>query len=272
MGGIVIQTEYALCEVIIPEEWNEIFQGRTECLLAFDYEVAEENPGAEFVTFGSYIFEQLLAFVEEHALSGIRFVDIESRPLLDPMKKIQRFLNNENSRIKLLNEQNATAMWAVFTFRVGYVSDEKEEEYQQVWFDLSRNEIDEEMQQQQDFIPYTEKPVVEYAACVNNPDLTTAFLSSYQHIQQSAEQGRKQRMRQDELEKEIQRISDYYDDLIEESIKRSERKGMDGEKKKEIADKISIIQKEKDKQLREINHKYTVRVEAGVDQIGRAHV
>lgn len=265
MGGMVIQTEYALCEAIIPEERKEIFQGRTECLLAFDFEVAEENPDAEFVTFGSFIFEQLITFVELHTLSNIRSVEVEHRNLHDPLGKIQRFLDRKNSRIKLLDERLVTTVWVVFAFRVGYVSDEKEQEFQQIWMDLSKGEIDLEMHLIRGIIPYSDKPMEESPPLASNIDLTSALLNAYKYVRQLAEQGREQRMRRGELEREVQRISEYYGELVDETVKRSERKGLTDEKKEELLGKVNTIQAEKEKQLREMESKYTVRVEATLD-------
>lgn len=67
LGGMVMPVEYALCHVLIPETYASYFQNKTEHKLSFDFEVAQENPDSEFVTFGSYVLEQLLAIVRDKA-------------------------------------------------------------------------------------------------------------------------------------------------------------------------------------------------------------
>ena len=267
MGGAVVQTEYALCEAIVPDQWKEIFQGRTECLLAFDFEVAEENPAAEFVTFGSYIFEQIVALVRRRPVSGIRYVDIERPTLHAPLEKIKRHLKDEAGAMQLKSERQVLGAWVEFSFRIHYVSDEKEETFEQVWINLNNGHVDEQMQAHKDFIPYaaSPSPLLEGLALPDTAGLSSALLTAYRHAKQLANRGLNRRMRQEELDKEFKRITDYYDDLAAEMTKRGERRGLSAEKVKELADKADAIRLEKAKQLDDIKRKYTVRSEVGLD-------
>jgi len=51
-GALVEPTGYGMLETVLPDELAEQFKD-DHLLLAFDYEVAEENPGSKFVTYGS---------------------------------------------------------------------------------------------------------------------------------------------------------------------------------------------------------------------------
>jgi hypothetical protein len=264
LGGIVIPQEYALCQVMVPESFRDLFQGRTELELAFDFEVAEENPQAEFVTFGSYLFEQMIALVQRQAIGTIRFADIDTPVLSGALDKIRRFLDKENGVFSLCSERTVTGVWAAFAFRVAYVSDEKEEEFSQVWVDLNRGEVCEDMMRQHHLVPYVDRPV-HFSPITCPMDVASALKVAYGHVKRRAETGRRQRVRQEELNREIRRITDYYEELVRETIKRSERKGLSEQKKQELHDKAQSIGLEQQKQLLEIKDKYSVRTEVGLD-------
>lgn len=264
IGGIVIPLEYALCQVMVPESYRDLFQGRTEMGLAFDLEVAEENPQAEFVTFGSYLFEQMIALVHRHAVSTIRFADIDTPMLSGALDKIRRFLNKENGVFSLSSERIVTGVWASFAFRVAYVSDEKEEEFKQVWIDMNRGAVCEDMLQKHHLIPYVDRPT--HFPPVTCPlNMASALRLAYTHVKHQAESTRRKRARQMEMEREIRRITDYYADLSEETIKRSGRKGLSEDKRQELHDKSQSIELEQQKQIREIENNYNVRAETALD-------
>jgi hypothetical protein len=264
LGGIVIPLEYALCQVMVPETHRDLFQGRTELELAFDFEVAEENPQAEFVTFGSYLFEQMIALVQRQAIGTIRFADIDPPVLSGALDKIRRFLDKENGVFSLSSERAVTGVWAAFAFRVAYVSDEREEEFRQVWVDLNRMEVCEDMMRHHHLVPYIDRPV-HFAPVTCPMDLASALKLAYGHVKQQAETGRRQRVRQEELDREIRRIADYYEDLAREMTRRSERKGLSDQKRQELEGKARSVGLEKQKQLLEIEDKYSVRTEVSLD-------
>lgn len=160
LGGVVIPVEYALCQVLIPKDFASFFQNKTELTLAFDFEVAQENPNAEFVTFGSFILEQLLKIVHLNATCTLRFAEIERLKLGNPLKKITEFLANRQGKITILEEQPVLGVWAVFGYNVTFVADERIESVEQVWVNLQTNEIDLFMKQEQNRIVYKQTPFI----------------------------------------------------------------------------------------------------------------
>ena len=264
LGGVVIPVEYALCQAIVPEEYRELFQGRTELELAFDFEVAEENPQAEFVTFGSYLFEQIVALANTKAVSTLRFAEVDRLSLANPLEKIGRFLEGEPGKIRLLDERAVIGVWAVFRFKMHFVSEEKEEECREVWVDLTSGEVCEDMRRNRDAIAYRNEPLYTYPIA-SKVSVGTAFKEAYRHVRAEAEARAKERMRSAELSREIRRIEDYYADLANEMRKRSERKGLSEQKKEEYMSKLASIEREKQKQLREMENKYNVQTEIALD-------
>ncbi|WP_078429199.1 hypothetical protein [Alkalihalobacterium alkalinitrilicum] len=264
IGGFVEPIEYALCNVLIPEDYISHFQNRAEICLAFDFEVAQENPEAEFVTFGSYILEQLLAIVQEQAVSTLRFVEVERLELGNPLKKISDYLMNESGKLTIVEERPILGIWAVFNYQITYVSDERIETSDQVWINLLTNEVSSTMKKDQNRIIYKHEALYNYPIPIQI-DLSKSLEVATKYVKQKGEQQNNQVHKLVALEKDVTRITNYYTELLNENEKRASRKGLSDEKKKEITTKSAAIELEKDKQLQEIHNKYNVQTEINLD-------
>jgi len=264
LGGIVIPVEYALCQVLIPKDYASFFQNKTELTLAFDFEVAQENPNAEFVTFGSFILEQLLTIVHQNATCTLRFAEIERLKLGNPLKKITEFLANRQGKITILEEQPVLGVWAVFGYNVTFVADERIESVEQVWVNLQTNEIDLFMKQEQNRIVYKQTPLYTYPIS-GSIDILQALNAATKYVQSLVEKQKSEQSNRLILEKDIERITNYYSELLVENEKRSNRKGLSEDKVKEIKTKSEAIKLERDKQLQEIYNKYNGQIELNLD-------
>lgn len=259
-GGIVEPTEYALCQVMIPEEYSDYFQNRMELVLSFDYEVALENPQSEFVTFGSYIFQQVMALAHRKAENTVRFAEVNRCTLASPLKKIAAYLEEEPKRLSINAERNVLGAWAVYQFLIAYISDEKEEKKEQIWVDLVTGMISNSMKSIKSSIIFKNEPVYTYPV-PNLMNTNEAFKTAYQSAKSNAEYISRQRLESNKLEKDLRRIETYYDQLLQENDNRAARKGISEEKKKEIASKSNAIELEREKQIQEIKKKYDVEID-----------
>lgn len=264
MGGLVEPVEYALVQAMAPAGSVDLFQGREEVLLAFDYEVAEENPQAEFVTFGSYLLDQLLSFVQAEALGAVRIADVEPPELAKAEEKIRKFLGPDAGSVVLKQQRTVYGMWAQFAFRLNYLSDEKDTEFVRIWVDLVQGTVCSDMQEHFHLIPLSDTVDICYPKA-DTSGIDTAFGLAHDKARELAERGKSGRRNDRMLERERIRIVDYYDELYRETLKRSERKGLTEEKKRELLDKAASIMQEKDKQLLDIADKYDVRTECLLD-------
>lgn len=264
LGGVVIPEEYALCQVLVPESCASYFQHKTELQLSFDYEVAQENPDSEFVTFGSYILEQLLEIVQQHAVSTLRFAEVDRLELGNPLKKIKEFLQDEPGKITISEEKPVIGAWAIFQYNVVYVADEKEESAEQVWVNLLTNKISPMMKQEQNRIMYQHQPVYTYPVPAAI-DVQGALLRATDYVKEVAEQQRNDVSKSIAMAKDVDRITNYYMELVAENDKRANRKGLSEEKRKEHISKSEAIKLERDKQLQEIRNKYNGQVEINID-------
>lgn len=264
LGGVVIPVEYALCQVLIPKNYASFFQNKTELTLAFDFEVAQENPNAEFVTFGSFFLEQLLTIVHQNATCTLRFAEIERLKLGNPLKKITEFLADRQGKITIFEEQPVLGVWAVFGYNVTFVADERIESVEQVWVNLQTNEIDLLMKQEQNRIVYKQAPLYTYPI-TGSIDILQALNAATKYVKALVEKQKSEQSNRLILEKDVERITNYYSELLAENEKRSNRKGLSEDKVKEIKTKSEAIKLERDKQLQEIYNKYNGQIELNLD-------
>lgn len=264
MGGVVEPVEYALCEVLIPDAYKSYFQNKTELELAFDYEVAQENPNSEFVTFGSYILEQILTIANQKPISSIRYTEVERQIPGNPEKKINEFLHDDRVRINIIDENHVMGVWAVFQFHVAFISDEKEESSEQVWVNLLTGEISETMQQIQSSIVYLSEPLYNYPI-PSDLNIEEAYQTAYKHVEDISEKMLDSRKQDPQLQKDLDRIESYYKELRMENDKRKNRKGLSEDKINEIAAKSNAISIEREKQMEEIRNKYTGQSDIAID-------
>ena len=264
IGGIVEPIEYALMNVLIPEPYTAYFQNRSEMLLAFDFEVAQENPEAEFVTFGSFLLEQVLAIVEKQALSAIRFAEIDRLDIGNPLKKISEFLMNEQGRIHIEEERSVFGSWAVFNYQLSYISDEKIEKTDQVWVNLLTNEISPTMKEEQNRIVYKQELLYTYPLAVKM-DLAKALDIATVFVKEEAEREKNSESKSAAYKNDVLRIKNYYMDLLIENEKRGRRSGLSKKKQDEIKAKSRAIELERDKQLKDIYNKYHEQIEIKLD-------
>jgi hypothetical protein len=263
LGGMVIPVEYSLCEVLIPEEYSGIFSGRTEVMLAFDSEVAQENPGSEFVTFGSHTLDGILEIVKRKPISTLRYGVVDRLALSNPEEKIRSVIGGYNrTGIHIANQRPVLGVWPVFTFCIQYLSDEKVEEILSIWFNPVTGEYEPEMEKT--YIFFESRPVYTYPVIV--PDgFRTALEEACSRVSAYANRQAEARTRGDLLEREILRIGDYYEDIAEENHKRALRKGIGEERLQELKSKSEVLALEKEKQIREMKEKLTVKAEISIE-------
>ena len=118
MGGVSEFNEYALAHVLLPESHKHRFNGRTELTLAFDYEVAEEHPEADFITFGSEVMETFLDLALNTPLADTRFIIVDRFGISDAKEKIENALGRKYN-VEIQSQQNVTGIWGIFVFLWG---------------------------------------------------------------------------------------------------------------------------------------------------------
>jgi len=248
MGGVAEFSEYALAQVLLPDGYKDRFQGRTELALAFDYEVAEEHPEAEFVTFGSEVTEALLDLALSTPHFDTRFVIVDRIDIADAKGKVENALGRKFS-VEVLSRQNMTGIWSIFVFRARFLSSESFEEERRVWVNMLTGEVDMEIAAVPVF--YEREPQTDFPyapAC----SLSHAYGRAKTYMERAADEIAKSLVDPIKIMRETERIQYFYEELIEENGRRMFRKGITTERIDEINNKEQALKAEMARQINEI--------------------
>ena len=248
MGGITEPLEYALCLVLLPDEYAARFQGRTELTLAFDYEVAEEHEGAEFVTFGSRILDEIIDIAAGVPISTARYVLVDRLDVVDAEEKIRKLMN-ERFTVKIISKQPIVGIWGLFLFRARCSAIENFEETYKVWVNLITREVDETMSDTVLF--YETGPSVGYPY-TDEADFAGAYQTAFEYISCKSERDAALRVDPKHAKQETDRIINYYEELLAENERRTNRKGVTEDRAEELGFKRTALEIERDRQLNEI--------------------
>jgi len=263
MGGVLIPLEYGLCSILLPDEYKDYFQGKTELLLAFDYEVAKENPESEFVTYGSFVFDTIFQIARKSSTVTKRFAVADRTNLVNVAEKIKKHLNMESGFIEVLQEESGVGLWALYNFVIEYVSDEKLEETHEVWVNLITGELDKYILNKNIF--YCDENTFTSLSCFNPIDMKLAFDIAYNDVEDYASKSLLNDSNKEKLQIEVNRITNYYDELIVENEKLKLRKNVTAERVNDLSEKSNALYLEKDKQIHEIEEKYTIKTDVSLD-------
>ncbi|MDR2649125.1 MAG: hypothetical protein LBB94_05335 [Clostridiales bacterium] len=248
MGGIVEPLEYALCLVLLPDEYASRFQERTELTLAFDYEVAEEHGNAEFVTFGSRILDEFIDIAAGVPMSTARYVLVDRLDVIDAEEKIRNLMDGRFI-VAIRSKRPIMGIWGFFLFVARCIADESFEETYKVWVNLTTGEVDETMSDA--ILFYETRPSAEYPYA-NEADFLSAYQIAYDCISDKSERDAVLRVDPKHAKQEMERVKYYYQELLEENERRMNRKGVSDERVEELGYKRAALEIERDRQLIEI--------------------
>lgn len=267
LGGIVEPIEYGLCQVLIPNEYISYFSGKSEMLLSFDYEVASENEDSEFVTFGSFILDQVIELATKIPKSMIRYINVDKLAVYRPEEKIKNYLGQEYERAKIsiLDEKSVYGIWCLFLFRMVYTSDERIEQTKEIWINMVNGKNDEDMAKSNANLFYEEKSTEKLPICCEM-NFQNAFEIGYKYAKTESTNIANSMTKEVELNKEIERIKGYYEQLVLENKKAMKRKNISEEHLKKLIEKEKIMKLEQEKQIYEMKNKLKYQLNIWLDQ------
>ena len=250
MDGAIEFTEYALARVLLPDEYKIRFQNRTDIVLAFDYEVAEEHPEAEFITFGSETLENLIDIALNTPMSDVRYAVIDRIDVANPEERISRSLALKGrSDVAVLSKRVLMGIWSVFVFRARYISSESFEEERQIWVNMLTGMIDTVMPNYNVFFEREALYTYPYA---NVCAFSDAYSTAAAHMSKLTSETAENIVSPIHVVRETERIESYYKDLIAENGHRLSRKGLTAENELAVRAKHKALLQEKERQINEI--------------------
>ncbi|MBV7276552.1 hypothetical protein I6U48_27130 [Clostridium sp. PL3] len=259
LGAAIVEVDYALIQVLVPDEYTDIFR-KTELKLCFDYEVYLENQEYELVTFGSFILDKILDLSFKLSNTCIRYAIAENLTVHDAEMKILNFLNLDRANIKIVQETKLINYLTKYSFKVSYVSDNTVEEFENIVVDMNSNSISQDFCNNLDSIFYETRPLYDFPLNCNI-DFLQGFKAALKELDIIKTSKLDKLSNNLALSKETERINLYYASLKEEAEKRMSRKNLSEEKINEYKHKIEIYNLENNRQLTEIVEKYKVKSE-----------
>jgi hypothetical protein len=259
LGGLYEPLSYMLSYVILPDEYAGRFQNKTEFTLAFDFDVAQENPGCEFVTYGSFILETFLEIIRDTPEITHKYVFVPRIELANADSKIQNALDLHTVP-KITDETLGVVMFVRFNFAIKFISDETNETFISVWVNLLNGKVDEEIAS---YTLTTDSDFDENQNLLSfeSIGIAKAYQAALEHANNLAKQNSILETSKALVQSETTRIATYYDELIIENYKRKTRRGVTQARLKEIDEKEAALKIEKARQISEIIEKYTARTE-----------
>lgn len=257
LGAVVDEVDYALIEVLVDDEFKNIF-GKTELKLCFDYEVYLENPQYELVTFGSFILDKIMDLSFKFSNNCIRYAIVDNLNIMEPEKKIKKFLDLDRTNVEIIEESNTMDYFVKYSFKVRYVSDNTIEEFEDMVIDMKTLSISNEFCENMDAVFYEPKQQYSYPLDCN-VDFLEGLKKALKEIKSIKELKMDKFSRDSLVNRESQRIVLYYESLKLETEKRMKRKNLSEEKINDYKHKIEIYNIEKQRQLNEITEKYSIK-------------
>ncbi|MHB1418836.1 MAG: hypothetical protein ACYCX4_04490 [Bacillota bacterium] len=267
-GALAEPAGYALLDVLLPDELAGEFE-QEQLLLAFDYEVAGENPGSIFVTHGSQLLDKVVGLTT----SGYGQVTVLYRS--GPMPSLPRNFEQKLGKIELLRcrPPKVSLSWAEevafygYYFRIVYRSHEKSEDMLEVVMNGSTGQVQPDFSQwwqrllpaearEYDLTRPQELPAGKLYATACRV-IEKLALSRAEKVMAGAA-GLKQR--------ELAKIAGYYDDL-ESALNKKLLAANDQDKKTRLEKQLAATRADRVRREKDFAERYGVEVDVYLDHV-----
>jgi len=258
VGTLVEFTAYNYAEVLIPDEFINHFDGENYYKLAFDFDVARRHEEAEFVTYGSYFLDKVIDLANQRGLTCKRHIIDETIELRNLPQKIASKVTFRNQRMNFVANSPVLYHYLLFSFKVSYVSDEREDQIIKLLVNLNTGHVDNRMLESIGSAFFTDNPHTNYGA-ENMQSVDYAYKVATEALEEQIQH------RIHEIQNKIKirligeknRITEYYDQIDNELKlkfeKLNERENKEGINT--INDKLRLSMIERQRRLKEIEEK-----------------
>ncbi|MHB8125397.1 MAG: hypothetical protein ACYDEJ_07080 [Desulfitobacteriaceae bacterium] len=273
-GAVMDQPSYAYLEALLPEKIVQHL-GSEHLLLAFDYEVAGENAGSQFVTHGS----QFLDKVTESTINSYGRFTVLYRPGSPPQlprnfeQKILAKLEFRRCRTPKVSMQIVEEyVYFGFYFRCIFRSYEKSEEILTIVMNGNNGLVQPDFPVWWQKIVPSERP--EYTLSqASRWSVEELYKTACQEIEKAAQaQAAKIVAEVAEIkQRELAKIASYYRELTTE-LKRKLEGTEDSDKKNRLVKQLAATEADQERRVKDANERYGVEVEASLDHVIAYHV
>lgn len=272
-GGIIEEIEPDLLSAILPDEIAQAASSETIVTLALTQEAAEKRRDATLALIGTPLMDTLIEFASNIGTSSrsqIHLNNVRRKGLKEEAEKQLIY-----SRCRVRNDETALptlrdCYYAVFNFRVTFVSFEKRERIERIAVAIDTESVNNIFSDALQNIPFES---VSLSSAASKP------FDDGGKIQAAYEVAKKEAARRAEkdgeayltaiskrFQIEANRLAEYYDQTDRE-LKRRLDKEADQTKRGAIQSKIDAAKLEKTRKLSELGEKYRLRPRASLTSI-----
>lgn len=272
-GALVERPEYGLLEAVLPDDLAKHFM-TDHLMLAFDYEVAGEQPGSTFVTYGSNLLDKAIGLALNYGrFTNMYRTDISSTPPGNLEKKVRESLEFLRCRPpRVIHRWMVDHIFYEFNFRCVFRSYERSEALVTVVVDGYTGLVRQGFSGLWKNVVPREQPEhrLPRADTLPLPDLYR------QAVQEAELQVRKKaepllRAAGQLKERELAKISRYYEQTIREiEIKISNTQ--DAGKKERLQKQLAATANDRRRRENDAAARYNVEVEARLDHLVAYHL
>ena len=262
--GALVEAKGSVIEALLPEEVATRLQVREEVRFRFavaDGNGTEEATEAQLVTYGSPVLEKILAGLATQgkgaavALQGLYLKQVAPGP------EVEQMFQPLNARGKCVGVETTVVPYGIFNFRYTAVSDEKTEGIVAVAVNSrSLAEVASVAHRWRE-AEWHERSVLEVLSTIPHPVLLLYRRASgvaqrqISRVLRDFHQSRERR-----LERDVQRLDEYYLGIAKEIRGRLHKKGLVGEEAEREEVKASAAERELGLKIHDLQDKYAVRV------------
>ncbi len=272
-GSLVENKGYALWEALLPDELESVF-GQDLLVLAFDYEIAEENPGSIFVTAGSTFLDTIVRLAGDYGRYTVHYLPDGNATLTKNIEnRVSQAVNFKHCKppIVILHWLTENVYYG-FNFKVIYSTYEKTEQIITIvingWSGLPVPDFDLRMENiitlDQPTYQITEAPLQSVSelyksACKEIENVAAKSSASVKNLANKL------------LKKELDRINQYYQALIDEKTIKIEA-STDSLKSEKLTKQLDAIKNEYDRRKEDTSSRYQVEIEIYLDHLTAYHI
>jgi hypothetical protein len=207
---------------------------------------------------------KVIETVTANAVSTLRYGIPSGLTLSNPQPKIGQHFNTNPGNIEISGSRTVMGLWSAFCFRIGYTSEERVEEIREIWIDLLTGKRAAEMEKLKSSIFYESTPSYQFPLA-GIPDFPAAFSEAYKEAEVTARSNNMVYLHKHEMESELQRIDEYYDELEKENQKSMERRGVNEERMETLKAKGRTLLLDRKKQRSEMIDKFSIKTDIALD-------
>ena len=272
-GAVVEESGYGLLETLLPDQLAAHFG--EQMLLAFDYEVARENPAAAFITYGSPLLDSMARLAAGYGQYTVQYCP---EPGFNQNRRFEREIAETleflRCRPPVVSYQwLADHIFWCFYFRAVFHSYEKTEELLPVVMDGYTGLAVPDFDHWWSNIMPADEPQYKLSAAESRPlPELYATASREAGIQAEKKAASLQSQAAGQIDREMKKIAGYYGQTLREMERKIAAAAEDKAKRERLEKQMAATRADWRRREKDILERYSVEVELFLDHLVACHL